>query len=267
MTLQNDILPWVRDLGVPISIAAAAGAYIYRTRSEQRRMANRVLYYLLEFRYRFRMMHTNIDGFGKEFIESYTNVWKKYGLELDSASEEIFKQLETLVDQMITNMLVRKASIPEGFAEGFRGALDDLSERDPVTAFGINGSDEVNILVEEIDGYSEQARKLIPEDDPTHSMIDLLKGELNIEKLKEPINELDDTIRGLAKRCGWRTRFRVWRILRKSELKIPKSIREDLDESMEEIVPQIISVVNTLAQKKELQEVFAEKKEALEDKA
>lgn len=256
MSFLDDILPWIRDLGVPISIAAATGAYIYRTRVEQRRMANRVLYYLLEFRYRFRMMHFKPKGFGKEIMDSYLNVWKKYGLNLESTDLEIIQHLEVLMDQMVSNLLILKASIPEGFADGFRDALNELSERDPVTAFRINGSEDVNILIEEIEDYSERARQVFPDDDPTQTIIDALKDELHVNKLQEPFDDLDATIRSLAVRCGWKTRFRVWKMLRKRELKIPSSIRKDLDKHMEEIVPQIIEVMQSFASKEENKELL-----------
>ncbi|MEO0510585.1 MAG: hypothetical protein AAF065_12075 [Verrucomicrobiota bacterium] len=247
MSFEADILRWVRDLGVLLSVTAATGAYVYRTRVEQRRMANRVLYYLLEFRHCIRLKNVKFKGFGKEGLQSYLSVWQKYGVRLDSNDLEVVSGVEALIDQMIGDMLARKATLPEGFIAGFRSALDDLSERDPVVAFRINGSEDIDTLLTVLSEYNERAQKLVSEDDLAQFFLDKVQEEVEVDQLQKPLEDLDDAIRSLAVKCGVYTRFRVWKILRRQEPKLPSSIRKELDELMEEMVPKLIRVIEKTA--------------------
>jgi hypothetical protein len=263
MDFKTDILPWVQGLALPISILTAAGAYYYRTRVEHQRMANRVLYYLLELRTSFRILNSKPKGLTKELMEVYLDCWKEHGLDFKSADIPEIPQMEGLINQMVESLMAQRAALPDGFLPAYRSALNLLSERDPISAFRINGSEDLNLLFGEVERYNQQAKAIFSEDHVAQAFISQIQNEATDLGLEEPLKDLDNTIRVLSRRCSWPTRYSVGKVLKKKKMKLSEADIKDMRKSMRDtikgLIPKIIEMAKAVeASKAEKLEAGAE---------
>lgn len=247
MDFKTDILPWIKDLAVPISIVTAAGTYYFRSRSEEKRMTKRVLYYLLEFRYSIRLSNTQIPT---EFLNDFLSSIKNAILQ-DKAFEDVgdedfaVEAFEAPLHQMLTNLVQGSSALPEGFRESFYQSLDQLSERDPVTAYRLSGADHIKVLLHALEGYKQETESLF-EEILTHPVVDEFKREAHQEAFDKELDQLDDTICWLAWRCSWRTRWRVRKALRKVKLELSEKDRKQIETQMKAVTPRIIELTHQL---------------------
>ena len=254
MDFKTEILPWVQGLALPISILTAAGAYYYRTRVEHQQMANRVLFYLLELRTSLRILNAKPKGFSKEFMEAYLDCWKEHGLDFKSADIPEIPLMERLIDQMVESLMAQRAALPDAFLPAYRSALNLLSERDPISAFRINGSEDLNLLFGEVERYNQRAKAIFSEDDVAQAFISELQQEVTVSALEAPLKDLDDTIRVLSRRCSWPTRYGVWKVLKKKDMKLSDADLKEMRKSMRNTVKELIPKIIEMAKKMETEE-------------
>ena len=247
MDFKTEILPWIKDLAVPISIVTAAGTYYYRSRSEERRMAKRVLYYLLEFRYSIRLSNISIPkSFANDILQSVKNaLLQDEAFKGESGADVTFEQFEAPLHQMLTNLVQDSSALPAGFREAFYQSLDQLSERDPVAAYRLSGSEHIQVLFNALEGYKKETEALFGEI-LSHPVVEQFKQEAHKDAFDKELNELDDTIRWLAWRCSWRTRWRVRKVLRKAKLELSEKDRKQIEAQMKAVIPKIIELTHQL---------------------
>ncbi|WP_269538007.1 hypothetical protein [Cerasicoccus fimbriatus] len=242
MDFKADILPWINDLAIPISILTATGTYYFRTRAEEKRMAKRVLFYLLELRYSLRISNTPIpQSFLDEFLQIFKDSFREHGIESDEEFDQAFQKISGLINQMLSSIFRQFGMLPEAFQSSFYSALDQLSERDPVAAYKLSGSTNIKILISSLESYQREAESIF-EELMFHPAIQEYKVEAHQGNVVQQLDELDDTIRWLAWRCSARTRWHVRKSLQKPNLKINDADRKQIKNQIKLVMPKIIKI-------------------------
>jgi hypothetical protein len=204
MDIKTEILPWIRDLSVIFSVSAAAIGYWVRIRIEQKRVIKRVLFQLLELRYKARFLapppKESIEGFTKRYCSALKK--NQVGLE-EEIAEELMAQC---FSYMFEKHLMERAQLPEGFEESFRNSLNALSETYPLIAFQFTGSDELGRVLNQMDTLSAEVLSTLPmkEEDATQlpAMFKLVREHARRFNAERHIEALDLLIKTLSKRCG-----------------------------------------------------------------
>ena len=198
-----DIWQIVRDIGVFASVVAAAIGYWVRIRVEQKRLLRKVLYYLLELRYSARFLAGVPKEYIKVFNEEYFAEWKRHGIDLtDEVSKEEYQKL---LDYAANKAAKEKAALPVDFIPSFYSALDALSERYPIKAYQLRGSQDLKALLDFMDSINNEVIAVFKEVEGSKKMINIIKQTQEVIKeaeFKHELKSLDDLIKGVAWKCG-----------------------------------------------------------------
>lgn len=239
MSEDANIWKIIRDLGVFVSVLAAAIGYWVRIRSEQKKVIKRVLFHLLEIRYKARFLAPPSKESIKAFTQRYYASLNEKQIDLEKEIPE--EVLQAVIEHVIGQAMLDRSHFSPDFSKNFRSSINQLAETYPRLAFLLHESDELGLLLSRVDELnSEVLTKLSLNDDG--SMADDLPSLLqsisregrrfNIARNNEGIDLL---IRALSKKCG----FREW----SRNKKLLKLVHDDTNNLSDEEMDAICEIV------------------------
>ncbi|WP_448553331.1 hypothetical protein [Thalassotalea montiporae] len=199
-----------------ISLGAFLGGigYYLKTRAERTKVKKLVLYHLLEIRHFIKVSATNPNAIAQEYFKLCNKYFKSKGF---SDENEIPKEIVKLISGHLQNLFIaQKPKITKEFIELYENSLVELCKDEPVLAYMLKGKENISHLLEAQSLYIENFSE-IEMFSSTAELKAFFSKEIddaNFSAISSLIEDLDNEITTVAKKCGIITRLECRKVIR-----------------------------------------------------
>ncbi|HNA81418.1 MAG TPA: hypothetical protein PLL19_01815 [Thiobacillaceae bacterium] len=228
--------------GISLGALFSGLGYLIRSRSDQRKIKSRVLFYLLEIRFALATQMLDPGSLKEQYLAYIDELLKKKGLAGEGGIEQL---LEAAISNHFSEIVsVAKVPIDEKLVSAYEASLQELSLYAPIRAYQLKGQELAGKLVDCQERYLESILSL-EAFQPNEELGDFMPKKLhalNEKALTELLSSIESEIHGLAASIGAFTFIRSYIATRKKPLSNPDfskmGIEQPLDEFFEGVMQQ-----------------------------
>jgi hypothetical protein len=216
---------------------------LYKTKIEAKKSANKVLYFLLEFR--FSVLNTLVDPAEetKLYFEHCANKLSKQGITINLDEHREGPVYEMIYEHIQNINSATKINIRETILVPFELALLDFAAISPVLAYQLRGKEKMEDLIAHTNNYAENFQDVIAqrfEQDWLKNAVTSGATEVKGAVLSDLVHNLNNDILLLARHCG-RSEYRLCKKLIKHTNQQASSRNfSELDNYFEIMLEQIV---------------------------
>lgn len=226
------IAAFIALLGIGLGSGLAGFGYLWRAKSEDRKKCKIVLFNLLEIWNCIRISKIDSTQATKDYFEIVKKIHKKIlNTELEEQPEALFDFVHSFIHKLISE---KNHSAIGPLSESYKDCVKDLSEQSPLLAFRLNGREELNKTLEQLDEYNESFASHFKKDPTNFKMVSSLQQTVKVDVIDEILKDLGKDINSVSIRIGLITFFETLLHLRKLKNKSMKLESKDFESKMEE---------------------------------
>lgn len=145
--------------GVGIGIFFSGLAYFWKVRVEQKRIINKILYFLLEVRHQINLNYLTVSKMSEFYTNLLDEFFVKHGLDLSQLPRESMQAIEFHFENLISSL---KTS--ESYSmETYQNLIVSLAETRPLLAFKLSSIDIFPSLVRQQEKYKAKLPFILDE--------------------------------------------------------------------------------------------------------
>jgi hypothetical protein len=206
----------------------------FRTRKEDKKIKNQILYNLLEINFVFNQLETS------EITQLLAD---RILLRIpkEEQTEELKQSLSQFYSEIISELLEDNVNEKLDIIEAkYSIALDDLATIDPITAYRLNGKTNIMQSFDILHDYFDAVKKQFPgEEEVIQDQINSTIHSLKPEVIKEAISDLENEIKDLALSINPWIWFKVRKTLQSSKDRIRNEGAKKIDKLLDKLMPKI----------------------------
>ncbi len=206
----------------------------FRTRKEDKKIKNQILYNLLEINFVFNQLETSEIT---QLLADRILV----RIPKEEQTEELKQSLNQFYSEIIGELLEDNINEKLEIIEAkYSKALDDLATIDPITAYRLNGKTNIMQSFDILHDYFDAVKKQFPgEEEVIQDQINSTIYSLKPEVIKEAISDLEDEIKDLALSINPWIWFKVRKTLQSSKDRIRNEGAKKIDKLLDKLMPKI----------------------------
>jgi hypothetical protein len=206
----------------------------FRTRKEDKKIKNQILYNLLEINFVFNQLETSEIT---QLLADRILV----RIPKEEQTEELKQFLNQFYSEIIGELLEDNVNVKLEIIEAkYSKALDDLATIDPITAYRLNGKTNIMQSFDILHDYFDAVKKQFPgEEEVIQDQINSTIYSLKPEVIKEAISDLEDEIKDLALSINPWIWFKVRKTLQSSKDRIRNEGAKKIDKLLDKLMPKI----------------------------
>jgi len=223
----------VGSLSVGLGWVLNEVSQLFRNRSENRRIKNRVLHYLLEMNF----VLSRLDF--KPYVQvMVSEIQKQVPVEIpqtekDQLSEFLHDALLSKVEDDVIDEL-------EDLDENYLNSIIELSKVDPIRAYYLRNKTRLFENFDKIENYISSLKNEIPESEIEQSLqLSRILNPFISDQFSEEIENLRKDTIDLAKSIGIITKLKVAKILTKQSINLTDEMRETIQPIIQQILESI----------------------------
>lgn len=196
MELIKTILPLI---GVALGWLFSESEKIFADKKQNKRKLKKLLFFLLELRYRFGRELSIELGFDQYFETMKTKMADKFGLDKNDPELDLSVDAwKPIIEEIIIKPKNQDSKF-EYLSENIDRVLVELAEIFPILAYELNGQHNIKERLSSVDNYFDEIQSMtdeIPFD---------IKKWFNPKLTKELLTDLDESIEKIAKQIDKET--------------------------------------------------------------
>lgn len=206
----------------------------FKTRKEDKKIKNQILYNLLEINFVFNQLETSEIT---QLLADRILV----RIPKEEQTEELKQSLNQFYSEIIGELLEDNVNEKLEIIEAkYSKALDDLATIDPITAYRLNGKTNIMQSFDILHDYFDAVKKQFPgEEEVIQDQINSTIYSLKPEVIKEAISDLEDEIKDLALSINPWIWFKVRKTLQSSKDRIRNEGAKKIDKLLDKLMPKI----------------------------
>lgn len=206
----------------------------FKTRKEDKKIKNQILYNLLEINFVFNQLETSEIT---QLLADRILV----RIPKEEQTEELKQSLNQFYSEIIGELLEDNVNEKLEIIEAkYSKALDDLATIDPITAYRLNGKTNIMQSFDILHDYFDAVKKQFPgEEEIIQDQINSTIYSLKPEVIKEAISDLEDEIKDLALSINPWIWFKVRKTLQSSKDRIRNEGAKKIDKLLDKLMPKI----------------------------
>ncbi len=206
----------------------------FKTRKEDKKIKNQILYNLLEINFVFNQLETSEIT---QLLADRILV----RIPKEEQTEELKQSLNQFYSEIIGELLEDNINEKLEIIEAkYSKALDDLATIDPITAYRLNGKTNIMQSFDILHDYFDAVKKQFPgEEEVIQDQINSTIYSLKPEVIKEAISDLEDEIKDLALSINPWIWFKVRKTLQSSKDRIRNEGAKKIDKLLDKLMPKI----------------------------
>jgi hypothetical protein len=206
----------------------------FRTRKEDKKIKNQILYNLLEINFVFNQLETSEIT---QLLADRILVRIPKEEQTEELKQSLNQFYSEIIGELLENNVNEKLEIIEA---KYSKALDDLATIDPITAYRLNGKANIMQIFDILHDYFDAVKKQFPgEEEVIQDQINSTIYSLKPEVIKEAISDLEDEIKDLALSINPWIWFKVRKTLQSSKDRIRNEDAKKIDKLLDKLMSKI----------------------------
>jgi hypothetical protein len=220
--------------GVGIGILFSGLAYFWKVRSEQKRIINKILYFLLEVRHEIKLNYLTVAKMSRYYQNLLTDFFTKRGFDITQIPKESLQPIEVHFENIISSL-----KTPGNYSiEKYQELIVSLAETKPLLAFKLSSINIFPSLVNQNEKYKAQLPSILNEKQFTPEVEEIANG-LSDDAIHQLMNELNRLVLFVAFNCGIMTFIYFYiaiKLSRKPKISLSDAEKNEFENAMAELL-------------------------------
>ncbi len=230
-------MEWLKTIlplfGVLVGWLLSEGGKLFADKKQNKRKLNKLLFYLLELRYRFARQ-LSLENDMNKYLEVLKKKLNEMGVDVsDSEVSEGNIIMKPMIEKLIEEIKQETGDLGP-LSTSIDTILNELSEVDPFLAYELNGQHNIKGRLESAKNYISNVKSL--ENKIPFDIGDIINPKLT----KELLNDLEDSIDKIAGRVGKKIRSAAKAKINKMDMDDDK----DMEKMLQEYLLQVQAMLN-----------------------
>lgn len=229
-------------IGIVLAALMSSAGYLFRSRTEHKKSARKVLYLLLEIRYSIIATLFDPDEATRKFIVHYVARLNAKGISVNS--EDFGDSMRSIISEYFNNVISsNKTDIEARLLAPFEEALLEMASVNPVLAYQLHGKEMLEKVVINTNQYLSKVNNQADVEIGEKWLRDVMQ-EFSNDMKEDVLNDLSETLNNdvliLAKACGWFDYWKCKRVLDKATSNKNKYDFDGLDKAVDMLLEKLV---------------------------